>query len=102
MPTKKELQHQLDCGVQVLDDGEDYLQQFLKDGLTFEKISCLGCRIGRVFDFFKGQILWLLEENEKLKEQQEENKKQFNILIQLIKGADTEEKINKLKELPTI
>lgn len=74
MPTKKELENQLKCAIDVVDQGEEFLQVFLKEGLTFEKIDCIGCRITRICDFFRGQVKSLLDDNEKLKEEIEQLK----------------------------
>ena len=53
------------------------------------------------YAWYKGQssIEKLKEENDKLKKDNEKLKEHFNIIIDLIKGCDTEEKLAKLKEL---
>jgi hypothetical protein len=106
MPTKKQLQEENTKLKARLADGDkvdewigviathvmhaqelnvkiDELEGFMPDG----------------YEFYIDQGLSMNDIIEKMTKKNDELKEQFNNLIDLIKGADTEEKINKLKEL---
>jgi len=68
---------------QVLEAKIDELEGFMPDG----------------YEFYIEQGLSMNDIIEKMTKKNDELKEQFNNLIDLIKGADTEEQINKLKEL---
>ena len=76
MPTKKQLQEingnlmkGQHCIEDVIVQMEDFLQGFLRDGLTWKEENCPGCKIARNADLLTNIIIDLIDKNEELKKE---------------------------------
>ena len=106
MPTKKQLQEENTKLKARLADGDKVDEwigiiashKFAQQELE-AKIDELEGFMPDGYEFYIDQGLSMNDIIEKITKKADELKEQFNNLIDLIKGADTEEQINKLKEL---
>ena len=106
MPTKKQLQEENTKLKARLADGDKVDEWIEVIATHIHHAQELNAEIDELKDFRPDGYKFYIEQGlsmndiiEKMTKKNDELKEQFNNLIDLIKGADTEEKINKLKEL---
>lgn len=106
MPTKKQLQEENTKLKARLADGDKVDEWIGVIATHVMHAQELNAKIDELegfmpdgYEFYIEQGLSMNDIIEKITKKNKELKEQFNNLIDLIKGADTEEKINKLKEL---